>query len=281
MYIQWFPGHMTKALRMMEDNVKLVNSIIYVLDARCIAASFNPSFDKLIKDKSVLYVINKCDLVNKCDLDKWGAYFSSRGYSYIMTAGITAKDRNKIVDMLKRINKDMLERYRNKGVNKSIRAMVIGVPNSGKSTLINSLCGQKRAITGDRPGVTRGKQWVVLGDGVELLDTPGTVWPKFDDNVHAKHLAFVGSIKDDVVNIEELAAEIIYFYRDIYPDIITERYALTDVSADIDGIFEQIAKRRGYFQSGGNVDVIRVARAVIDDFRKQRLGKVMLEYPKE
>lgn len=279
MYIQWFPGHMTKALRMMEENVKLVDSIIYVLDARCISASFNPSFTKLINNKTVLYIINKCDLVEKGDVDKWAKYFRDKKYPFIMTSSLSGRDRGRIVDMLKSINREMIERYRAKGANKSVRAMVIGVPNSGKSTLINSLCGAKRAVTGDRPGVTRGKQWVTLGSGVELLDTPGTVWPKFDVEEHAKHLAFVGSIKDDVVNIEELAYEIIEFYRENNTDYFENRYNLELFNSKNEDIVSAVGKKRGYILSGGIIDTERSARAIVDDFRKQKLGKVMLEFP--
>ncbi|MCX4366526.1 MAG: ribosome biogenesis GTPase YlqF [Clostridia bacterium] len=279
MYIQWFPGHMTKALRMMEENVKLVDSVIYVLDARCISASFNPSFTKLINNKTVLYIVNKCDLVEKSDADRWAKYFRDKKYSFIMTSSLSGKDRSRIVEALKNINRDMIERYRAKGVKKSVRAMVIGVPNSGKSTLINSLCGVKRTVTGDRPGVTRGKQWVTLGSGVELLDTPGTVWPKFEVNEYAKHLAFVGSIKDDVLNIEELAGEIIEFYRENHADYFENRYNLELSESKIEDILSEIGKKRGYMLSGGVIDVERSARAVADDFRKQKLGKVMLEFP--
>ena len=281
MYIQWFPGHMTKALRMMDENVRLVDSIIYLLDARSIHASFNPSFDKLIKNKSVLYIINKCDLVEKSDVDKWREYFTSRNLAFIMTASVSSKDKNKIVDSLKRINKDLIARYKAKGVNKTVRAMVIGIPNSGKSTLINSLCGKKRAITGDRPGVTRGKQWVVLSQGIELLDTPGTVWPKFDSETLATHLAFVGSIKDDILSIEELSIEMIKFFRDNYTENFKTRYHIDSFDISDHEILEQVARRRGFVVSGGDVDTERASRAIVDDFRKGKLGKVMLEMPED
>ena len=281
MYIQWFPGHMTKALRMMEENVKLVNSVIYVLDARAILASFNPSFDKLIKDKTVLYIINKCDLVDKAELEKWKAFFREKGYTFIMTESVSSRDKNKIVDSLKKINSTMIERYKAKGVKKNVRAMVIGVPNSGKSTLINSLCGKKRTITGDRPGVTRGKQWVVLSQGVELLDTPGTVWPKFDNNTYATHLAFVGSIKDDVLDTEELASEMIKFFKMRYTDNFKPRYHIEDMTLSDEEILVEVGNARGFMLGGGEVDTLRSARAIVDDFRKGTFGKIMLEYPSD
>ena len=279
MYIQWFPGHMTKALRMMEENIRLVNSVVYVLDARAIHASFNPVFDKLIKDKTVLYIINKCDLVEKSELESWKKYFADNGMNYIMTASVSSRDKNKIVECLRRINKPMIDRYKAKGVRKAVRAMVIGIPNSGKSTLINSLCGKKRAITGDRPGVTRGKQWVVLAEGIELLDTPGTVWPKFDNDTYATHLAFVGSIKDDVVDTEELAIEMIRFFRTRYTENLKTRYHIEDVNVSDMALLEAVSRARGFIVAGGDVDTERGARALVDDFRKGKLGKVMLELP--
>ena len=280
LHIQWFPGHMTKALRMMEDSIKSVDCIIYVLDARAIESCMNPKFDQFIKSKPVLYIINKQDLVEKQDLQSWQKYFTDNNMDFVIADSISGRQKDIIISKLKELNKKIIEKYLNKGANKSVRAMVVGVPNTGKSTLINSLCKQKRAITGNRPGVTRGKQWVTLAEGIDLLDTPGTLCPAFDDQERAKHLAFIGSIKDDVVALDDLTIELINFYRNYNPQIFIERYKLTSLSDDNIEVLDEIAKNRGFLLSRNNYDYDRVYRAVIDDFRKQKLGKVMLDFPK-
>lgn len=278
MHIQWFPGHMTKALRMMEENVKLVDCLLYVLDSRCIEASFNPKLNELAGGKPILYVLNKVDLVLREDLNKWLDYFKRNNMQVVLCNSANG-NTSKVIEGLKVINKNLIEKYQNKGVNRSIRAMVVGIPNSGKSTLINSLCGSKRTITGDRPGVTRGKQWVVLTKGVELLDTPGTLWPSFENQEHAKHLAFVGSINEDILNIVELAEEMIDFCRKNNFQNFMARYKLTELPDDNAKALEYIAKKRGFLLKGGVLDIERLARTIIDDFRKAKLGLVMLEKP--
>ena len=276
MFIQWFPGHMTKALRMMEENVKLVDCLIYVLDSRCISASFNPKLNELAQGKPILYVLNKADLVSREDLTEWLKYFKQNNMQVVVCNSANG-NTSKVIDGLKIINKSLIEKDKNKGVNRSIRAMVVGIPNSGKSTLINSLCGSKRTITGDKPGVTRGKQWVVLTKGVELLDTPGTLWPSFENQEHAKHLAFVGSINEDILNIVELAEEMIDFCRNNYYDSFMQRYKITELPNENNVAIEYIAKKRGFLLKGGVLDTERLAKTIIDDFRKGKLGLIMLE----
>ena len=205
--------------------MKLVDCLIYVLDSRCIAASFNPKLNEIAGGKPILYVLNKADLVEKEHLFAWLKYFKENNMQVVICNSATG-NTSKVIDGLKILNKNLIEKYQNKGVNRSIRAMVVGIPNSGKSTLINSLCGAKRTITGDRPGVTRGKQWVVLTKGVELLDTPGTLWPSFENQEYAKHLAFVGSINEDILNILELAEEMIEFNRQNNLQNFMQRYKL-------------------------------------------------------
>lgn len=278
MYIQWFPGHMTKALRMMEENVKLVDCLIYVLDSRCIEASFNPKLNELSGGKPILYVLNKADLVSKEDLNAWLDYFRNNKKQVVVCNSANGKT-SKVVDGLRILNKNLIEKYKSKGVNRSIRAMVVGIPNSGKSTLINSLCGSKRTITGDRPGVTRGKQWVILSDGIELLDTPGTLWPSFENQEHAKHLAFVGSINEDILNIQELAEEMIEFCRQNNLQNFLQRYKIDSIPEQNSVALEYIAKKRGFLLKGGLLDIERLAKTIIDDFRKGKLGLVMLEKP--
>ena len=281
LHIQWFPGHMTKALRMMEDSVKSVDCIIYVLDARAIESCMNPKFDNIIKNKPVLYIINKQDLVEKQDLQSWQKYFIAHNMDFVIADSVSGKQKDIIINKLKELNKKIIEKYANKGAIKSVRAMVVGVPNTGKSTLINSLCKQKRAITGNRPGVTRGKQWVSLAEGVDLLDTPGTLAPAYDDQERAKNLAFIVSIKDDVVALDDLTIEMINFFRNYNPRLFCERYKLETLSDDNIEVLDQIAKNRGFLLNKNNYDYDRVYRAVIDDFRKQKFGKIMLDFPKD
>ncbi len=278
--IQWYPGHMTKAMRMMQESIAQVNCVIYVLDARAITSCINPKFNEMVGSKPILYIINKQDLVEKEDLQKWQKYFNEKGYDYVIADSISGKQKDIIISKLKLLNKAMIEKYAKKGAIKSIRAMVIGVPNTGKSTLINSLCRQKRAITGNRPGVTRGKQWVSLAEGVELLDTPGTLPPAFENQTIAKHLAFIGSIKDGVVYLDELTIELIKFYRENNKQVFMDRYKLENFSDDNIEVIDGIARNRGFLLNKNNYDYDRVYNAVIDDFRKQKLGKIMLDFPK-
>ena len=278
--IQWYPGHMTKAMRMMQESIAQVNCVIYVLDARAITSCINPKFNEMVGSKPILYIINKQDLVEKEDLQKWQKYFNEKGYDYVIADSISGKQKDIIISKLKLLNKAMIEKYAKKGAIKSIRAMVIGVPNTGKSTLINSLCRQKRAITGNRPGVTRGKQWVSLAEGVELLDTPGTLPPAFENQTIAKHWAFIGSIKDGVVYLDELPIELIKFYRENNKQGFMDRYKLENFSDDNIEVIDGIARNRGFLLNKNNYDYDRVYNAVIDDFRKQKLGKIMLDFPK-
>lgn len=279
MQINWFPGHMTKAMRLIEENIKIVDAVIYVLDSRAVSACINPSFSDVIKNKPIVYVLNKADLVEESDLKKWCAYFDEKGFAYVTSNSANGKDNAKILKKLLCVLDDKIKRYREKGVNTPVRAMVIGIPNSGKSTLINSLCGGKRTITGDRPGVTKSKQWLSVQKGVDMLDTPGTLWPKLDDQNAAMHLAFIGSIKDEVLDINEVAINLIDFLKTNKSGALTERYKISSENAENIQIFEEIAVKRGFVLRGGDYDYERTARAIIDDFRKQKFGKVMLEYP--
>lgn len=278
MNIQWFPGHMTKAIRMMEENLRLVDALIYVIDSRAVFSSANPLFDKLIAGKRVLYVFNKTDLVNASDTDLWCARFAEEGKPFVKAVG-TSGDCSAIVAGLRKIASDKLERFDKKGAKVSVRAMVVGVPNSGKSTIINSMCKRAGAVTGDRPGVTRGKQWMSVG-GVDFLDTPGTLWGKFEDESVAKHLAYIGSIRDDILDLGELAYAFLDEVKAAHGDAILSRYNLSEMPEDTLALFEAIAASRGFKMKGGEPDYERTARCILDDFRKGRLGKIMLEKPK-
>lgn len=278
MNIQWFPGHMTKAIRMMEENLRLVDALVYVIDSRAVYSSDNPLFDKLLKGKRVLYVFNKCDLVEERDLALWCERFREEGKIYVRSVG-TSGDCSAIVAGLKRIAADKLSRFGERGANVAVRAMVVGVPNSGKSTVINAMCKRAGAVTGDRPGVTRGKQWMSI-DGVDLLDTPGTLWGKFEEESVALHLAYIGSIRDEVLDAGELAFSFLDEVRPAYGEELKARYALTEIPDDTLALFESIALSRGFKVKGGEPDYERTAKTILDDFRKGRLGKIMLEKPK-
>lgn len=278
MNIQWFPGHMTKAIRMMEENLALTDALIYVIDARAPFSCANPLFDKLTAGKNVLYVFNKCDLVEDADLELWRAEFKRQGKLFVTSVGVSG-DCREIISGIKAAAKDKLEKFSSRGANASVRAMVVGVPNSGKSTIINAMIKRAKAVTGNKPGVTRGKQWLSL-DGVDLLDTPGTLWGKFEDQSTAHHLAYIGSIRDEVLDMSELCADFIDEIKSGYPENLKERYRVRISTEDTAiEIISAIADARGYKLKGGDPDLDRTARTIIDDFRKGRLGKIMLEKP--
>ncbi|MBR2479889.1 MAG: ribosome biogenesis GTPase YlqF [Clostridia bacterium] len=278
MFIHWFPGHMTKAIRMMSEEIKVVDCVIYVLDARAPESCINPAFDEVIGVKPRLYVLNKADMVSQKEVIKWVDKFRRQGYRCIYSNSISKSDAPVIVKNLLELNEDLIERYQQKGVNKTIRAMVIGVPNCGKSTLINSLVKEKKAVTGNKPGVTRGKQWVSIGEYIELLDSPGVLYPDFKDQEKAMRLALIGSVKEDVVDVSELALEAIKYFLAEHPEELVNRYKLSDVNGKSPlEVMEEIGKKRGVVMRGGELDYERIAKIIISDFRKGYLGKYPLE----
>lgn len=277
MYIQWFPGHMTKAIRMMQDNLRLVDALIYVIDARAVYSCNNPVFNKMLQGKKVLYVFNKCDLVDSCDLDLWCKQFDKEGKPYVKAVG-TSGDCSQIIDSLKQVAKDKIDKFASKGANARIRAMVVGVPNSGKSTIINAMIRRSKAVTGDRPGVTRGKQWLSI-DNVDFLDTPGTLWGKFEDQKIAHHLAYIGSIREDILDCNELALDFLQEIKVLYTKNLTDRFSLKELDDDNLVLLENIAISRGFKLRGNQIDYDRTSKAIIDEFRKGKLGKIMLEKP--
>lgn len=266
---------MTKAVRMMEDNEKLVDAIIYVLDARAYRACFNPSFDK-ISNKPRLYVLNKIDTIPQSAQDIIINTLESQGKLVVRSNSLTGKFSQQVKEGLYRLLSDKIERYKAKGINKTVRAMVIGVPNSGKSTLINSLCAKRRADAQNRPGVTRGKQWIRLTDNVELLDTPGTLWPSFEDQGLARHLAYIGCIRDDILDVEELSMELIKELKEREDFDITSVFKCDKDTTPYE-ILESYGRSRGFLFRGGEVDTERSAKGILDAFRKQKLGKICLE----
>lgn len=276
--INWFPGHMTKALRMMEKEIKVVDCIIYVLDARAPFSCVNPKLNMLVEGKPIIYILNKCDMANTEATIGWQEYFKNISGQCITLNSTESGTAKKVEQAIKSALSAKIEKLKLKGVNATLRAMVLGVPNSGKSTLINNLCGVSKTITGNRPGVTKGKQWVKIASGIELLDTPGTLWPSFDNNQVAHHLAYIGSIKEEVLDIPSLSLDFIVDLNKIDKNIIKDRYKITfeGVSEPID-ILEKICVSRGFLLRGGELDYDRGAGALVNDFKSGRLGKISLE----
>lgn len=279
MNIQWFPGHMTKALRMMEENVRIVDAIGYVLDARAPASCFNPSFSKIVGNKPCVFILNKCDLADPVKVELWCKYFCENNLPYVKVTATASAEASKISNAFAEITANLRTKYKAKGIFKPIRCLIIGVPNCGKSTIINCLSGRKVVITGDKPGVTKGKQWVRLQSGLELLDTPGTLWPKFDDGEVASRLCFIGSIKDDVVDLYEVALALIEQLVELYPDCIEQRFKVQSKGKEANEVFEEIASKRGFLLRGGEMDSERCAKAILDDFRKGKIGKITFDMP--
>ena len=281
--INWYPGHMTKAVRMMEENLKLIDIVVELVDARLPLSSRNPRIDEFVKNKPHLLLLNKSDIADaKCN-EEWKNYFVSKGISAAAVSSVSGKNFNFIFDKCKNLIADKIEREKQKGiVNRSIKLMVCGVPNVGKSSFINKLSGKKSAITGDRPGVTKGKQWIRLKNNFELLVTPGILWPKFEDESVGLKLAFTGAIKDEIMDTEYLACKLLTFLKDNYPDSLAARYKMTDFGG-MEGyeLLEYLGKKRGFVVSGGEIDTERAANVLLDEFRAAKLGNITLEKPSD
>ena len=275
--IQWFPGHMTRAMREMEAKRDLCDGIVCVLDARAPMSSVNKNFKKIFGEKPVLYVLNKADLADASKTDGFLKLFESKGKYCVKCDSTNPSSKRILLQKLNEITEEKRARAEAKGVNRTFRFMVAGIPNTGKSTLVNLISGQKRAKTGDKAGVTRDVRWLRCG-GFDLLDTPGTMPPSFDDQYHAKHLAYIGSINDDILDMDDIALELLGELAGIYPQYLTERYGITDYSEKL-GMYEALCKRRGFILRGGEYDYERGAKALIDDFRKGRIGKITMEKP--
>ena len=281
MNFQWYPGHMTKAKRQMQEDIKLIDLVIELVDARIPLSSRNPDIDELGKNKYRLILMNKADLADKEQTKKWAEYFKAKGFFVVSLDARTKNSMKSITDIVMEACKKKIERDRKRGIkNRPARAMVVGIPNVGKSTFINSYAGKACAKTGNKPGVTKGKQWIRLNKNVELLDTPGILWPKFEDQMVGLRLALIGSIKDEILNIDELAMELIKYLRVNYPGIINERYEV-DESKELTDIILDIAKNRNCLLKGGEPDYSKAASLVIDDFRSGKMGNITLETPEQ
>lgn len=276
--IQWFPGHMTKTRRMIEADIKLVDAVVEIVDSRIPESSRNPILSELVGNKPRIIMLNKCDYADDNITKQWKSYYEKQGFSVMICDCRSGKGIKQFTPMLKSILSDLLEKRRAKGmIGKALRIMVVGIPNVGKSSFINRMANSKKTQVGDRPGVTRGKQWVTIDKEVELLDMPGILWPKFDDQSVAVKLAFTGAIKDDVMDVESLAMHLGEYLIENYPDKIKERYKLTDFDGNI---LELIARKRGMMISGGEPDTERAAITLLDEFRGGKIGKITLERPK-
>ncbi|MBQ4269416.1 MAG: ribosome biogenesis GTPase YlqF [Clostridia bacterium] len=272
--IQWFPGHMTKAMRDMEAKRDLCDGVICVMDARAPAATLNKNLNKIFGEKPVLYVLNKADLADN-RVDGFVKLFEEKGKSCVKCNSTSLASKRLLVQKISALVEEKRARAEAKGLNRTFRFMVAGIPNTGKSTIVNLLSGQKRAKTGDKAGVTRDVRWLKCG-AFDLLDTPGTMPPSFDNQYHARHLAYIGSINDDILDMDDVALELLGELAEQYPEYLTERYGITDFSEKL-GMYEALCKRRGFILRGGEFDYERGAKALIDDFRKGRIGKICLE----
>lgn len=279
MNVQWYPGHMTRAKRQMQEDIKLVDLVIELVDARVPASSRNPDIDELGRNKYRLILMNKADLADSRMTELWGVFFREKGY-FVRTMDARSNSGMKAVsDIIMEACREKLERDRKRGIkNRPVRAMVVGIPNVGKSTFINSYAGKSCAKTGNKPGVTRGNQWIRPDKHVELLDTPGILWPKFEDQEVGLRLALVGSIKDEILNTDELAVKLIGFLTAEYPGLLRERYEVGEDEESAE-ILMQIAKNRKCMTKGGEPDYSRAAALLIDEFRSGKLGRITLERP--
>ena len=281
MNIQWYPGHMTKAKRQMQEDIKLIDLLIELVDARVPMSSRNPDVDQLGQNKARLILLNKADLADDAGNERWKAYFQDRGFHVVKLDARDRKGIKGIQSVILEACKEKIERDRRRGIqNRPVRAMGGGIPNVGKSTFINTYAGRACAKTGNKPGVTKGKQWIRLNKQVELLDTPGILWPKFEDPEVGIRLALIGSIKDELLNVDELSLKLIEYLVSAYPGTLQERYGVAEEGLPV-GILEQIAEVRGCLKKGQELDYTKAAALVLEEFRSGKLGRISLELPGE
>lgn len=289
MNIQWYPGHMTKTRRQIEADLKNVDIVVEIIDARIPVSSRNPDIDAITAGKPRLVVLNRADQADPAGNRAWGAWFRKKGWSVLETDAKTGSGVNQFSRVVQEVLKDQIARWQEKGlVGRPVRAMVVGVPNVGKSTFINKVAGRKTAKTEDRPGVTRSKQWVPIDRNLELLDTPGILWPKFDDQSVGMNLAYTGAVKDDILDVETLGCHLMAYLGEHYPDALKAAYKLSTLperEAEKNDIaygyrlLEAAGKKRGFLISGGEVDTERMAKILLDEFRSAKLGRFTLELP--
>ena len=278
MNFQWYPGHMTKAKRMMQENIKLIDLVIELVDARAPMSSRNPDIDELGKNKARLILLNKSDLADERRTNAWFEYFKEQGFFVVKLDSRTKSGMKAINPIVNEACKEKIERDKRRGIlNRPVRAMVVGIPNVGKSTFINSFAGKACTKTGNKPGVTKGKQWIRLSKTLELLDTPGILWPKFEDQEVGKKLAYIGSMNDEILNTDELAFELVTYLLKEYPEAFKKRYDADETEPL--KVLEEIARNRKCFLKGEELDMHKTGNMILDDFRAGRLGKITLEFP--
>ena len=279
MNYQWYPGHMTKAKRMMQENIKLIDLIIELVDARIPLSSRNPDIDELGQNKARMVLLNKSDLADPVYNKQWMDYFKGQGAYVLEVNSKTGAGIKGIQGMVQEACREKLERDRKRGIlNRPVRAMVVGIPNVGKSTFINSFAGKACTKTGNKPGVTKGKQWIRLNKNLELLDTPGILWPKFEDQTVGMHLAFIGSMNDEIIVLEELACDLLDCLGEGYPEAVAGRYGVEGKASSAE-LLEGIARARGCILKGENLDLKKAAIILLEDFRSGRLGRITVEHP--
>lgn len=281
--VQWFPGHMAKTRRIIKESLHLVDAVVEIVDARIPYSSRNPELDEIISDKPRIVLLNKCDVANQEATNRWIEYFGTKGIYALAVDCRSGKGVNKFIPLVQKVLEEKIRQNTEKGMaGKALRIMIVGIPNAGKSSFINRMAGKSRAKVADKPGVTRQNQWFVIGKGVELLDTPGVLWPKFEDPRVGDFLAFTGAVKDEVMDIETLAMKLLEVLVSIDPKIVADRYKITDFE-NLDGydLLEAVGRKRGFLMSGGVVNTQRAAAIVIDEFRGGVLGRITLELPNE
>lgn len=279
--VQWFPGHMAKTRRLIKESLPFVDLVTEIVDARIPLSSSNPELAEMIGNKPRVVLLNKCDVADEKATAKWVDYYKKNGMFAIPVDCRSGKGLNAYLPLVREILKDKIKRNTEKGmVGKPLRVMVVGIPNTGKSSFINKMAGRNRAKVADKPGVTRSNSWFAVGSGIELLDTPGVLWPKFEDKSVGDKLAFIGSVKDQVIDIETLALRLIDVLKNGYADRITERYKITEFQDKEDyEILEMIGRKRGMLISGGEIDYERVSVMLLDEYRGGKLGRLTLEFP--
>ncbi|MGI5898436.1 MAG: ribosome biogenesis GTPase YlqF [Christensenellales bacterium] len=281
MNIQWFPGHMAKTRRLLAESLKVIDVIVEIVDARAPLSTRNPDFEPMFKGKPRILLLNKADLADDGVTARWKEYFEGKGYSSLAVSSVDRRHVKGVIALVENIMREKVESMKARGANKTVRAMVVGIPNVGKSTFINNLRGRAAAKAADRPGVTRGKQWIVISEYLEFLDTPGMLWPKFEDKNAASKLAYLGSVKDDIMDVEELACMFLGEVVKLAPKAVMERFNIEEPSQDGYELFQQACRGRGWIMSGGRLNTERGAAAVLDEFRGGKLGKLSLEAPPE